>query len=448
MVSAETQPSRRQAQGGKAAGRQKGKAPSSGMSLAWTTDEDSVEQQRGVTIDIATRIFRSRDSAKTFSLVDSPGHRDYVPAMILGACQANAAILVVDGSTGEFESGFSEEGQTREHAVLLRSLGVGRVVVVVNKMDTVEFSKERFDAVCQLLSPFLKSLGWRAGKDLFYIPASGLSGVNLVDAPSTECPPLHAWYKGETVLGALEALPTATANEVQLAANGKTRLVVSDSFRSSSLGGVIAMSGRLVSGVISAKDQLRLSPTTEIATVKGLEVGTASRSGKDAYAVAGADNLPVTLGLINVSPNVVVSPGDVLCDPQSPVPVVTRFRGQVVTIAAPLPLVEGLQVELHLGGRCEAATISKLVEAKSATSKTAGAAKKRPRRLAKGDAAVIEVTVLRPICVELAKDVKFLGRFALRCQGKTIVAGMVTELLKDKKPKSSLSIGCDAAVAS
>lgn len=420
----------------------------SDISLAWTTDEDSVEQERGVTIDIATRMFRSRDNTKTFCLVDSPGHRDYVPAMILGACQANAAILVVDGSTGEFESGFSEDGQTREHAVLLRSLGVGRVVVVVNKMDAVQFSRERFDAICDLLGPFLKSLGWRDGKDLFYVPAAGLSGVNLVDPPGTGCPHLNAWYKGKTVLGALEALPTATANEVQLAMDGKTRLVVSDSFRSSSLGGVFALSGRLVSGVIAAKDQLRLSPSTEIAAVKGLEVGSSSRIGGDAYAVARADNLPISLGLISVSPNVIVSPGDVLCDPQSPVPVVTRFRGQVLTIATPVPVVQGLQVELHLGGRCEAATISKLVEAKNTASKAAGTSKKRPRRLTKGDAAVIDVSVERPICVELAKDVKFLGRFAVRCQGKTILAGMVTELLKDKKPKSSLSVGVDDGAAS
>lgn len=395
-----------------------------------------------MTIDIATRIFRSRDNARTFSLVDSPGHRDYVPAMILGACQANAAILVVDASTGEFESGFSEEGQTREHAVLLRSLGVGRIVVAVNKMDMVDFSKDRFNSICATLSPFLKSLGWRVGKDLSYVPAAGLSGVNLVDGPSPAKHPLAVWYKGGSVLGALEDLPTATASEIEQAMKGRTRLVVSDAFRSSTLGGVFAVSGRLVSGTVATKDQLRLSPTTEVATVKALEVGTSARTGQNAYAVASADNLPVSLGLVNISTNVVVSPGDVLCDPQAPVPVVSRFRGQVVTIASPVPLVQGLQVDLHLGGRCEAATISKLVEAKMQTSKPSKAeasAKKRPRRLTKGDAAVIEVTVLRPICIELATDVKFLGRFALRCHGRTILAGMVTELLKDKRAKSSSS---------
>lgn len=415
------------------AGRGSGKGAGSGVELAWVTDEDPVEQERGVTVDIATRIFKGRKSSKTFSIIDAPGHRDYVPAMILGACQAGAAILVVDASTGEFESGFSEEGQTREHAVVLRSLGVSRLVVAINKMDMVDFSQARFVEVRDVLSKFLKTLGWKIDKDVTFVPAAGLPGINLVENPAKNHP-LVSWYEGATVLDALEALPCASANEIGKAMERPTRLVVSDAFRSSTLGGVIAVSGRLVSGTIMGKDQLRLCPTTEVATVKSIEVGQKARRGADDVAVAAADILPVSVGLVDVPDTLVISPGDVLCDPEVPVPVASRFRGLVTTIAAPVPLVQGLPVEIHLSGMCEAATISKLVELKTGAKESEK--KKRPRRLRKGDLAVIEVTVSRPVCIELASNVKFLGRFALRCHGRTVAAGLVTELLKDRKSQS------------
>jgi elongation factor 1 alpha-like protein len=442
-VNAETVSGHRSAKQNEGKRRPRDASPSLSASLRFVTDQDVVEQERGVTIDFATHFFRSRKNAKAFSLVDSPGHRDYIPAMILGACQASAAILVVDASTGEFESGFSEEGQTREHAILLRSLGIRCLVIIVNKMDMVAFAQDRFDIICSELASFLKTLGWRLGKDICFVPASGLSGLNLVDGPPANGHPLAKWYTGETVLGSLEALPTATAQEIQQAMNGPTRLIVSDMFRSSTLGGVFAICGRLVSGTVAAKDQLRLSPSAEVATVKSIEAGTTARQGANAYAVAGADSLPISLGLGNVSANIVASPGDVLCDPQSPVPTVSRFRGQIVTIATPVPVMQGLQVELHLGGRCEAAVISKLVELKMQTSAKVCTTKKRPRRLMNGDSAVIEVSVLRPICVELATDVKFLGRFALRSHGKTIAAGLVTALLQDKKESRPASVAAD-----
>jgi elongation factor 1 alpha-like protein len=430
--------------------RGKGESSSAGSrtALAWTTDEDQVEQERGVTVDIATRIFTGRKSKTTFSMIDAPGHRDYVPAMILGACQASAALLVVDASIGEFESGFSGEGQTREHAVLLRSLGVVSLIVVVNKMDMVNFSRDRFVEIKQALGLYLKSVGWKIAREVSYVPAAGLTGVNLAENPA-KTHPLAKWHTGGTVLDALERLPPTSAAAIAAAMDRPTRLVVSDAFRSSSLGGVIAVSGRLVSGTIATRDQLQLCPSTEIASVKALEVGSNARRGDQGVAVAGADNLPVSLGLTDISDTLVISPGDVLCDPSAPVPVVSRFRAQILAFETAIPLVQGTQLELHLGGMCEAATLSKLIQLVVPTSRgSAGCSggeessrKKapRPRRLTKGDSAIIEVTVARPICVERAVDVKFLGRFALRSQGRTVAAGLVQELLQPAKKKKNTS---------
>jgi elongation factor 1 alpha-like protein len=406
--------------------------------LAWTTDEDRVEQERGITIDIATRIFQSGLSKKIFCLIDSPGHRDFVPAMILGTSQANAAILIVDASVGEFESGFSADGQAREHTLLLRALGVSRLIVVVNKMDMVSFSQTRYAEIEEHVRAFLKSTGWRVGSDVTFIPASGLHGVNLVESPAKDHM-LGSWYLGGTLLNALESIPPSNEETISAAMARPTRFVVSDVFRSSSLGGVLAVCGRLLCGTVTVKDRLLVSPSSEIAQVKSIRLGLNTKLQDDRPVIAGADNLPISLGLTDIPDTFLISPGDVLCDPASKVPVVSRFRARILVLESSVPVVQGTQVELHLGGVYEAAWISKLnelVDAKTAAkglgSGNDSEKRPRPRRLVKGNSAIVEISVSRKICVEPGADVKFLGRFALRCQGRTIAAGVVTVLLEEK----------------
>jgi len=151
-----------------------------GGNLAWLLDEDEVERDRGVTINISVRQITVPASKKLISIIDSPGHRDFVPMMIVGASMASAAVLVVDSTSGEFEAGFSEEGQTREHAVLLRSVGITHLVVACNKMDSMEFSESRFLSIKETLSTFLKQSGFKTGNVVF-VPCSGTQGINVVD---------------------------------------------------------------------------------------------------------------------------------------------------------------------------------------------------------------------------------------------------------------------------
>lgn len=413
----------------------KGKERGGTRDLAWLTDEDELERTHGVTIDICTRLFATERNGKTrhFAMVDAPGHRDFVPAMIIGAMQASAAVLVVDASLGEFEAGVSENGQTREHALLLRAMGVTRLIVAVNKLDMVDYDKKRYNEVVSAMRPFLKSTGWNPRSNVSFVPVAGRAGVNVVSSAPASCG-MKKWYKGPTFLQSLETLADeiedSSSDGISELSKKPTRLMVLDSFRSVSLGGVIAVSGRLLAGSIAPRDVVAVGPWGDVATVKTVEV----RGERAKVAIAGVDNTPVSVSLTDIPDTVLVSPGNVLCDPVEPVPVVTKLRAQMVVIASSTPLLPGSAVEMHVGGGCEVATLHKLVEL---CGRGKGEGKpKRPRRLVKNDSAIVEIKTHRAVCLERAADVKALGRFTLRSCGRTVAAGIVLEILKTKKASS------------
>lgn len=407
-------------------GEGKGKRRRKPQDLAWGTDEDAVERERGVTIDIATRVFKtSGENGRIYAMIDAPGHRDFVPAMILGATQASAALLVVDASPGEFEAGFSEDGQTREHTLVLKSLGVSRLIVIVNKMDVANYEEERYEEVMKAMNDFLRSNGWKVGKGISFVAASGRQGLNLISKPDAEHPMMQ-WYTGQTVLEAIEDLPSTNPSVIAEVSEQPTRLIVSDFFRSAILGGNGAVTGRLLCGSIAPKDKLVICPGRSIATVKSLELGSGERNG---VAVAGVDSLPVSIGLMDLTDGLMIAPGSVLCDPEEPVPVVLQFKAQMVTVTTGTPLIQGSKGVLHIGGGAEAAAITRLCE--YVVNKKGRAQKaRRPRRLVKGEAAVVEITCDRAVAMERSTDVKALSRFALRQNGRTVAVGIVAEILK------------------
>lgn len=162
---------------------------------AWVLDETGEERNRGITMDVGRSQFETK--TKQVTLLDAPGHKDFIPNMISGAGQADVALLVVDATRGEFETGFDLGGQTREHALLVRSLGVTQLAVAINKLDTVSWSKERFDEISQKLKVFLKQAGFREG-DVTFVPCSGLTGQNLIEKPTEN--ELLTWYNGPCLL--------------------------------------------------------------------------------------------------------------------------------------------------------------------------------------------------------------------------------------------------------
>ncbi|XP_045614071.1 protein HBS1 [Procambarus clarkii] len=375
---------------------------------AWVLDDTDEERARGITVDIAQRIFESE--TKVITLLDAPGHRDFIPNMITGAARADVAILVVDACTGEFEAGFESGGQTREHAILIRSLGVSQLVVCINKLDSVEWSEDRFKDIKHNLRMFLKTVGFK-DIDVVYIPCSGLTGENLVK-PTTE-KRLLSWYTGPTLLQAIDKLKVP-----ERGISRPVRLCVSDVYKGQ--GSNMCVSGRLDTGYVQQNDRLLLLPQGDVLNVKGVQAD----NGSSATAFAGDH---VTLTVNGVDPNV-LHIGDFLCDPTHPIPIVSRVQARIVVFNITVPLIKGAQVDFHYQAVTEPAKIKKLV---SQLHKTTGQiVKSKPRALVKNTAAVIELAFTRPLCLELFRDYKELGRFMLRTGGSTIAAGLVTQILE------------------
>jgi len=376
---------------------------------AWVLDETDEERERGITMDVGQNKFETDN--RVITLLDAPGHRDFIPNMISGAYQADVAVLVVNATTGEFEAGFEAGGQTREHALLVRSLGVGQLTVAVNKLDTVDWDQGRFLAIKEKLRLFLtKQAGFREA-DLTFIPCSGLTGENLTLPPRTE--QLSSWYKGHTLMQAIDNLKTPTR-----AMDKPFRMSVSDIFRAQS-GSGFSVAGRVEGGVVMKDDRVLISPLNEVCTVKSVLVE--QMDGLTGFA---GDHVVLTL----VGPDQAsVMAGMVLCDPSQPVPVATRFQARVVVFNIEVPITKGYPVVLHYGCVSEQATIKKLV---SLLNKSNGeVVKSKPRCLTGNQSAVVEIIVSRPIPLELYKSNRELGRFMLRTGGHTIAAGMVTEIL-------------------
>ena len=248
--------------------------------------------------------------------MDAPGHRDFIPNMISGAYQADVAVMVVNATRGEFEAGFDAGGQTREHAVLVRSLGVNQLIVAVNKLDTVEWSKDRFDFIVEKLKQFLKSsVGFRES-DVSYIPVSGLTGENLTKTTGS-----LTWYaNGITLVDAIDSLKPP-----RRLFDKPFRMAASDVFKPTT-GAGMAVAGRIESGFVMANDKVLVQPMNELATVKSIETAEGITL-VDGIAFAG-EHVSLVLTSIDAT---AVGAGSVIVDPTAPLPVTKLFRAKVCT---------------------------------------------------------------------------------------------------------------------
>uniref|UniRef100_G3PAI4 HBS1-like protein n=1 Tax=Gasterosteus aculeatus aculeatus TaxID=481459 RepID=G3PAI4_GASAC len=386
------------------------KAGKASFAYAWVLDETGEERDRGVTMDVGMTKFET--NSKVVTLMDAPGHKDFIPNMITGAAQADVAVLVVDASRGEFEAGFEAGGQTREHALLVRSLGVTQLAVAVNKMDQVNWQQERFQDITSKLGHFLKQAGFK-DCDVFYIPTSGLSGENLVTRSSVT--QLTSWYSGLSLLEQIDAFKAPRRS-----VDKPFRLCVSDVFKDQGSG--FCVTGKIEAGYIQTGERTLAMPPNETCTVKGITLHDEALD----WAAAG-DHVSLTVTGMDI---IKINVGCVFCDPKEPIRVCTRFRAQILLFNIEVPITQGFPVLLHYHTVSEPATIRKLV---SVLHKSSGEVlKKKPKTFltpcVKGMNAIVEIQTQRPVALELYKDYKELGRFMLRYVGSTIAAGVVTEV--------------------
>jgi len=370
--------------------REKGKES---FAFAWVMDSLKEERERGITIDIAHRRF---DTDKFyFTVVDCPGHRDFVKNMITGASQADAAILVVAAPDGVM-------AQTKEHIFLSRTLGINQLIIAVNKMDAAKYSEERYKEVKEQVSQLLGMVGFKAS-EIPFIPTSAFEGDNIKTSPSANTP----WYKGPSILDALNALKTPEKPDKL-----PLRIPVQDAYTISGIGTVPV--GRVETGIMKKGDKVVFMPTGAGGEVKSIEMhheeipqaGPGDNIGWNVRGVGKAD----------------VRRGDVCGHSDNPPSVAEEFSAQIVVLQHPSAITVGYTPVFHCHTTQTACTLMSID--KKLDPKTGQAKEENPTFIKAGDAAIVTVRPTKPMCIEPVKSIPQLGRFALRDMGMTIAAGM------------------------
>jgi elongation factor 1-alpha len=372
---------------------------------AWVLDQLKDERERGVTIDLA---FQRFETPKYFyTLIDAPGHRDFIKNMITGASEADAAVLVVSAKTGEKDTALGPGGQAREHAFLLKTLGVNQLVVAINKMDdqTVKYSEQMFNAAKQDVENLLKASGYNTTK-IRFIPISGWTGENEVK-PSTNMP----WYKGPTLLQALDEF-----TEPPKPTDKPLRLPIQDVYTITGVGTVPV--GRVETGKFKVGDTVSIMPEGMTAEVKSIE--THHTPMQEAGA---GDNIGFNLRGVSKTD---FHRGSVLGPVNNPPTIAKEFLAQIIVVFHPTAIAAGYTPVLHAHTAQVAATITEIIA--KIDPRTGQPTEEKPKTIKTGDSAIVKITPLRPIVLETFKDFPELGRFALRDMGSTVAAGIVREV--------------------
>ncbi len=363
--------------------------------FAWVMDSLKEERERGVTIDIAHQRF---DTDKYyFTIVDCPGHRDFIKNMITGASQADAAVLVVAAPDGVM-------AQTREHVFLSRTLGLNQLIIAVNKMDASDYSEERFNEVKDEVGKLLGMVGYKVD-DIPFIPVSAFVGDNVVERGDK-----LSWYKGPSLLQALDDL-----KEPEKPTKLPLRLPVQDVYTISGVGTVPV--GRVETGVIKKGDMIIFEPAGVTGEVKSIEMHHEEYD----EALPG-DNIGWNVRGVGKRD---IRRGDVCGHPDTPPTVVKEFTAQIVVLQHPSAISVGYTPVFH----CHTSQIAcTLTELKAKLDPKTGAVKEKdPAFIKAGDAAIVTVVPVKPMVIEKVKEIPQMGRFAIRDMGQTIAAGMCME---------------------
>jgi len=395
----------------------------SSFKYAWVLDKLKAERERGITIDIA--LWKFETAKYYFTIIDAPGHRDFIKNMITGTSQADVAILVIASGTGEFEAGIAKNGQTREHALLAYTLGVKQMIVLVNKMDdkSVNWSEARFNEIKNETSNFVKKIGYNP-ETIPFVPISGWLGDNMLERSTN-----LTWYKGPTLLEALDAL-----KEPKRPSDKPLRIPLQDVYKIGGIGTVPV--GRVETGILKPGMVVVFAPAMVTTEVKSVEMHHEAMD----QAVPG-DNVGFNVKNVAVKD---IRRGFVCGDTKNDPPAETdNFTAQVIVLNHPGLIHNGYAPVLD----CHTAHIAcKFAEILTKVDRRSGKElEKEPKNIKSGDAAMVKLTPSKPMVVETFTEYPPLGRFAVRDMRQTVAVGVIKEVVRkvkdDKKATKAATKG-------
>ena len=376
---------------------------------AWVLDNIKDERERGITIDLA---FQKFETPKFFfTLIDAPGHRDFIKNMITGASEADCAVLVLSAKEGETDTAVAPGGQAREHAFLLKTLGVNQLIIAINKMDTNNYSEDAFNKAKEKGEKLIKSVGYKVDT-VPVIPVSGWKGDNLVKKSEN-----MAWWKGKTLLESFDdfILPEKPTGK-------PLRVPIQDVYSITGVGTVPV--GRVETGTMKPNDKIIIMPSGAVGEIKSIETHH-----QEMPSASAGDNIGFNLRGIEKKD---IKRGDVMGTPDSPPTVAKEFKAQIIVIHHPTAIAPGYTPVMH----CHTAQVAATITAFEAKINPASGAveEQNPKFLKVGDSAIVTIRPVRPTPIETFQEFPEMGRFALRDMGATIAAGIVKEITEKHKP--------------
>lgn len=368
---------------------------------SWALDTNDEERAKGKTVDVGRSSFTTK--SKHITILDAPGHKSFVPNMINGAAQADVAILVISARKGEFETGFERGGQTQEHVMLVKTAGINRLIVLVNKMDdpTVQWDETRYQDIIHKLNPYLRKCGFN--KSIFF-PVSGLGGTNLFTSNKTVCP----WYDGETFIHHLDSLPPIERNVESFC------LIVSERIKDRGM----VVSGKVESGTISKNKMVTIMPQNiQVEVLQVLD---------DDHEISTKLVVPGEHIKLRLKTEHDIGLGDVLCD--NPCSTGKIFDAQVAIVESKSIICPGYTPVIHLHSCTRDVTLTHLI---CTIDKKSGEKGPLPRFLKQDQSAIVRLELMgSEVCMETYKNFSQLGRFTLRDEGRTVALGKILKVIK------------------